>query len=320
MCSAASRHRGITYQITEPLAAHRLVINASIERICESADSSTDLASTDGPQRGAVYLAGAGPGDLGLLTIKALEVLRSADVVVYDYLVNPDLLVHVRRNAERIYVGKVGGGSQTPQSEINELLIARARKRKIVLRLKGGDPFLFGRGAEEALALHAAGIPFEIVPGVSSALAVPAYAGIPLTHRGLSSSVAILTGACAGDGKLFIDLLRACDADTIVVLMGIAHLRRIAEVLIAAGRSPETAVAVIRWGSYEAQQIVAGTLTTIADRAEAERLRAPSVIVIGEVVRLHETLSWFGRKEFGRQSIAEEKLAAVSLGEENGHC
>jgi len=238
-----------------------------------------------------------------------LEVLRKADVVIYDYLVNPDLLLHLKEDAERIFVGKVGRGTQTPQAKINKLLVSKASEGKLVVRLKGGDPFLFGRGAEEALTLRAAGIPFEIVPGISSALAVPAYAGIPLTHRGLSSSIAILTGANAGDGKLSEDLLNARAADTIVVLMGIAHLREITAQLTALGRSPDTPVAVLRWGTYESQEIVTGTLATIAGIAAAERLRPPSIIVIGEVVRLHKSLSWFG-EEFAERTELEPVLTA----------
>lgn len=301
--AAASRHHGVTYQITEPLAAHPLVIEASIERILETKNPS------NGERLGKVYLVGAGPGDPGLLTVRALELLQKADVVIYDYLVNPDLLIHLKEDAERIFVGKVGRDTQTPQSKINELLVSKATEGKLVVRLKGGDPFLFGRGAEEALALRAAGISFEIVPGISSALAVPAYAGIPLTHRGLSSSIVILTGANAGDGKLSEDLFNARAADTIVVLMGIAHLREITEQLIALGRSLDTPVAIIRWGTYESQQIVTGTLETIAGIAAREGLRPPSIIVIGEVVRLQTSLSWFGEK-FAERREPEPVLTA----------
>jgi uroporphyrin-III C-methyltransferase len=295
--AAASQHPGVTYQITEPLAAHDLVIAASIERILEAKNPSI------GKRPGKVYLVGAGPGDPGLLTVKAWELLRKADVVIYDYLVNPDLLIHLKEDAERVFVGKVGHGTQTPQSKINALLVSKAGTGKLVVRLKGGDPFLFGRGGEEALTLRAAGIPFEIVPGISSALAVPAYAGIPLTHRGLSSSIAILTGANAGDGKLSEDLFNARAADTIVVLMGIAHLRDIAEQLITLGRSLDTPVAVIQWGTYESQQVVTGTLETIADVAAGQRLRSPSIIVIGEVVSLQKTLSWVGESFAERMEL-----------------
>src|SRR6266567_6954121 len=251
---AAAHHHGVSYRITEPLSAHPLVIEASVERLMESIDRQTEEKGSSTAhyrvRRGTVYLVGAGPGDPGLLTVKARDLLESCDVIVYDYLVNPDLLDYVPDGAERIYVGKVGGGRQTPQDQINYLLIEQAQRRRRVVRLKGGDPFLFGRGAEEAEALRSAGIPFEVVPGISSALAVPAYAGIPLTHRDLSSSVAVLTGSRAGDGALAKSLAAHSSTDTIVVLMGVTHLNEIAGDLIAAGRSEETPVAVIRWGTY----------------------------------------------------------------------
>ena len=242
---------------------------------------------------GTVYLVGAGPGDPGLLTVKARDLLDSCDVIVYDYLVNPDLLVNIPANVERIYVGKVGGGRQTPQDQINCLLINHAQSGKRVVRLKGGDPFLFGRGAEEAEALRSTGVPFEVVPGISSALAVPAYAGIPLTHRDLSSSVAVLTGSRAGDGALTRSLEAHSATDTIVILMGVMHLREIADDLVASGRSADTPCAVIRWGTYETQQTVTGTLSTIAADAAGFGMRPPAVIVVGEVVKLRERLKWF---------------------------
>lgn len=294
--AAANLYNNVTYQITEPLAAHRLVIDASIERIRETV-TTQDTA-------GKVYLVGAGPGSPDLLTVKAFNLLRKAEVVVYDYLIDPDVLAHVPAEAERFYAGKVGGGNQTPQDQINRLLIQKARQGKQVVRLKGGDPFLFGRGGEEARALSAARIPFEIVPGISSALAVPAYAGIPVTHRGLSSSVAIVSAARAGDGEFSSQLRSARAADTIVVLMGVTHIRCIAAELIANGRSANTPVAVIRWGTYETQQTVVGSLMNIADLVEREGLLAPAVIVIGEVVRLRDELNWFG-KNFSQQKQME---------------
>ena len=306
---AASQHPGVTYQITEPLAAHHLVIEASIERIRQTERYAPKESPASAARRGTVYLVGAGPGDPGLLTIKARDLLASCDVVVYDYLVNPELLRHVPAYAERIYVGKVGGGRQTPQDQINRILIEHAQAGKRIVRLKGGDPFLFGRGGEEAEALCEAGIPFEIVPGISSALAVPAYAGIPLTHRGLSSSVAVVTGARADDGAhTSRALANLASADTVVVLMGVAHLREIANGLMTAGRLPETPAAVIRWGTYDGQQTVTGTLRTIADEAERAGLRAPSVIIVGEVVRLRECLSWFERNLV---SFSDEELEAA---------
>jgi len=309
---AVNRHPHLSYQITEPLAAHSLVIDASIERIRET-QTPRQCFRDEQMCPGKVYLVGAGPGDPGLLTVKALDLLRRADVVVYDYLVNPDLLVNIRGDAERIYAGKVGGGRQTPQDEINSLLIERARRGKIVVRLKGGDPFLYGRGGEEGQALHQAGVSFELVPGVSSALAVPAYAGIPLTHRGLSRSVAIVTGTHANDDDLSTQLSRVAGVDTIVILMGLSQLQRISEGLILAGRAPETPVAVIRWGSYESQQTICGTLDDIANNVERAGLRAPVVIVIGEVVRLRDELNWF-EKNFAAVSstgLTEEVYAEV---------
>jgi uroporphyrin-III C-methyltransferase len=303
---AADHHAGISYKITEPLSAHAFVIEASVERVAEAVGRDADGEPSLTRHRarpGMVYLVGAGPGDPGLLTVKARDLLETCDVVIYDYLVNPEMLPHVPVRAERIYVGKVGGGRQTPQDQINDLLIRHAQTGARVVRLKGGDPFLFGRGAEEAEALRHAGVPFEVVPGISSALAVPAYAGIPLTHRDLSSSVAVFTGSRAGDRATpFNAHLRA---DTIVILMGVTHLREIVADLMAAGRSTETPAAVIRWGTYEGQLTVTGTLGKIADDALNAGMRPPAVIVIGEVVKLRERLKWFER---GSKSINEEEL------------
>ena len=300
---AASRHPNISYRITEPLSAHPFVIEASVERIFENMDHEKHekapgtLHSSRArcrAEHGKVYLVGAGPGDPGLLTVKALALLESCDTLVYDYLVNPEVLSHVPTSAERIYVGKVGGGRYTPQLHINHLLLQHARAGKRVVRLKGGDPFLFGRGGEEAEALVEAGISFEVVPGISSALAVPAYAGIPLTHRGLSSSVAVFTGTRGGDGKFDSGaFMHLASADTVVVLMGVLHLREIANDLMNSGRSAETPAAVIRWGTYNGQQTVAATLGTIADEAHRVGMRPPGVIIVGEVVRLRERLNWF---------------------------
>ena len=322
--AAASLHQGINYRITEPLSAHRLVIEASVERILESRDRAKDLHSPGLSHYpnvtadrmpalpGTVYLVGAGPGDPGLLTVRAVDLLESCHTVVYDYLVNPEVLAHVQASTERIYVGKVGGGRYTPQRQINQLLIQHARAGKRVVRLKGGDPFLFGRGAEEAEALVEAGVRFEVVPGVSSALAVPAYAGIPLTHRGMSSSVAVITGARGGDGAYESGAFaHLASADTLVVLMGVAHLQEIANDLVNSGRSVETPAAVIRWGTYNGQQTVTGTLGSIALEAERAGMRAPAVIIIGEVVRLRERLNWFEQNLGGVD--AEELEAALAV-------
>ncbi len=275
---AASHHASVSYRITEPLSAHPLVIEASAQRIFESIESELGgrKAAHYRARCGTVYLVGAGPGDLGLLTVKARDLLESCDVVIYDYLVNPEMLSNVRAGAEHIYVGKVGGGRQTPQDEINGLLVRHAQKGLRVVRLKGGDPFLFGRGAEEAEALRNAGVAFEVVPGISSALAVPAYAGIPLTKRGLASSVAVLTGARGGDGAPENSALaNLASVDTLVVLMGAAHLRQ---------------------------------LETIAVEAERFGMKAPAVIIVGEVVRLRERLKWFEQR---LETIKDQELESV---------
>jgi len=292
----AALHPEVSYRITEPLSAHRLVIEAAIERIRET-KAKSPAVNHAGAERGKVYLVGAGPGDPGLLTLRARELLESCDCILYDNLVNPEILRLARPPAERIAVGKIGGGRCTPQNQINQIMIERARAGNSVVRLKGGDPFLFGRGGEEASALQTSGIHFEIVPGVTSALAVPAYAGIPLTHRGYSSSLAILTGSHAGAGGLDARVLSAvAHAETIVVLMGLANLREITANLIALGKSPNTPVAVIRLGTYQAQQTITGTVASIAEDIERAGFRAPAAIVIGEVVRLRERLSWFAEE------------------------
>ena len=244
---------------------------------------------------GRVYLVGAGPGDPGLMTVRGLEVLRRAEVVVYDRLVNPALLDEAPETARRIFAGKHAGAHCLPQSRINALLIEEAREGRIVVRLKGGDPFVFGRGGEEALALVGAGIPFEVVPGVSAAVAVPAYAGIPVTHRGLGSSFAVVTGHEDPDkGAPAVDWARLATAvDTIVVLMGVKSLPRIVAELVTHGRSPATPVALIRWGTTEAQETVIGTLADIVTRAARARPKPPVLAVIGPVVRLRERLEWF---------------------------
>jgi uroporphyrin-III C-methyltransferase len=236
-------------------------------------------------QTATVYLVGAGPGAPGLLTVRGLELIRAAEVIVYDRLVSPALLEEAPHSAQRIFAGKAAGYHSLPQEEINALLIDHARAGRKVVRLKGGDPFVFGRGGEEAEALAEAGVPFEIVPGVSSAIAVPACAGIPLTHRRLSSSFAVITGheACKDGAK--VDWTRLATAvDTLVVLMGLTNLPRIAAELATHGRAPETPVAVISSGTTEKQRVVTGTLRDIAEKAAA--FSPPAVIVIGEVVRL----------------------------------
>jgi len=245
--------------------------------------------------RGKVYLVGAGPGDPGLITVRGLHLLRQAEVVIYDRLVHPDLVAEAPADAVRIYVGKESGQHCMPQERINRLLVTSAQQGALVVRLKGGDPFVFGRGGEEAQTLVEGGIPFEVVPGVSSAVAVPAYAGIPLTHRKVASSFAVITGheeAEKEESSLPWGEL-ATAVDTLVVLMGVKSLPQIVRQLISAGRSPETPVALIRQGTTAEQSTIIGTLADIVAKAEAVKLAPPVVTVIGEVVRLREQLRWF---------------------------
>jgi uroporphyrin-III C-methyltransferase len=224
--------------------------------------------------------------------VRGLDLLRRADVVVYDRLVSPKLLDEPPPDAQRIFVGKACGAHAMPQAEINGLLIARAREGRRVVRLKGGDAFVFGRGGEEALALTEAGVPFEVVPGVTSAVAVPAAAGIPLTHRGLASSFAVVTGHQRADGPEPIDWpALARGADTLVILMGLGHLDGIARELIVHGRDPGTPAALIERGTTEAQRTVEATLGTLGAAAAAAGLRAPVVAVVGAVVALRSRLA-----------------------------
>ena len=237
---------------------------------------------------GQVVLLGAGPGDPDLMTVRGLRCLRAADAVIYDRLVSPEILDEVRPGAERIYVGKEPGESCWRQDDINALLISLAREGKTVVRLKGGDPFVFGRGAEEALACRAAGVPCTVVPGVSSAVSVPALAGIPVTHRGVAGGFAVVTGHCMGRDRLDWEALARID--TLVVLMGLARLSEIAGLLQLHGRAAETPAAVISRGSLPDERVVVGTLGDIGRLAAEAGLAAPATLVVGEVVRLRARL------------------------------
>lgn len=274
-------------------------------------------------QKGKVYLVGAGPGDPGLLTIKGKECLSEADVVIYDYLANNTFLEYAKDEAELIYVGKKAGSHTMSQARINGLIIDRASKGQIIVRLKGGDPFIFGRGGEEAQDLIKAGVDFEVVPGVTSAISVPAYAGIPLTHRDHTSTVAFITGhedPLKEKSDIAWDKL-ATGAGTLVFLMGVGNLPKIAEQLIGHGRSPDTPVAVIRRGTLPEQTTLVGNLENIARLAKENQIRPPAIIVVGEVVRLREELNWFETKPlFGKRIVvtrareqASEFLRALSL-------
>jgi len=248
-----------------------------------------------GKKTGKVYLVGAGPGDPGLLTIKAKECLSRADVIIYDSLANRIFLEYADTDAELIYVGKKGGNHTMLQNDINSLIVDRARKGHFVVRLKGGDPFIFGRGGEEALELIEAGINFEVVPGITSAIAVPAYAGIPLTHRDYTSTVAFITGH-EDPQKEKSDIAwekLATGVGTLVFLMGVGNLPHIAERLMGHGRTPDTPAAVIRSGTVSGQKTITGTLKDIARLSRESGITPPAIIVVGDVIHLREKLNWF---------------------------
>ena len=255
--------------------------------------------------KGFVWLIGAGPGDPGLLTLRGAEALAAADVVVYDYLANPALLALARPEAEQIYVGKKAGRHTLSQDEINALLVQRGLAGDRVARLKGGDPFVFGRGGEEALALVQAGVSFAVVPGVTSAVAAPAYAGIPVTHRGLASSLAVITGhEDPSKEESALDWSRlATGVDTLVFLMGVGNLPRIVEQLVAHGRPAATPVALVRWGTMPDQQVVSGTLADIAQKVKAAGLKPPAVTIVGSVAGLRDQLRWFEDRPLWGQRV-----------------
>jgi uroporphyrin-III C-methyltransferase len=241
---------------------------------------------------GKVYLVGAGPGDPGLLTLKGKILLESADVVIYDALVSPEILAMISPHAEQIDAGKRMGRHSLLQNETTELLIAKARAHAVIVRLKGGDPFIFGRGGEEMEDLVAAGISVEVVPGVTSGIAAPAYAGIPLTHRNYSSSVIFVTGhEMAGKYRPGVNWSAISQsAETIVVYMGVHNLDRITHELITAGLAGDTPIALVRWGTTPKQQELVATLATVVAAVETNEFSAPSIAVIGNVVKLHDLL------------------------------
>jgi len=265
--------------------------------------------------KGKVYLVGGGPGDPGLITVRGAECIAAADVVVYDYLAAGRLLDHARPGCELLYVGKKGGDHILSQEKINALLVEKASRGKTVTRLKGGDPYIFGRGGEEAEVLAAAGIEFEIVPGVTSAIAAPAYAGIPLTHRRFTSSVAFITGhedPAKKDSAIDWDCL-ARGIGTLVFLMGVRNLPHIVTKLTEAGKPPDTPAALVRWGTTSRQQTVTGTLANIVEQARKAGIKAPAVIVVGRVVGLRPALRWFERRPLlGKTIIVTRSRAQAS--------
>lgn len=268
---------------------------------------------------GQVCLVGAGPGDLGLLTLKGARYLQDAEVVLYDELIDRRLLELASPSCERLYVGKRGRRKSISQEQLNALLIEQARGGRRVVRLKGGDPFIFGRGGQEALALAEAGIPFEIVPGVSAASGVPAYAGIPLTHRGVSAAAILVTGEedpAKAAPSINWERLAQIDA-TLVIFMGNRKLPQLSAALQRGGRSPDTPAAVIEWGTWPRQRTVVSTLGRIAEEARRQALQPPSLAIIGGVVALREQLNWFERKPlFGRRVLvtrSREQAGALQL-------
>ncbi|MBN2822714.1 MAG: uroporphyrinogen-III C-methyltransferase [Coriobacteriia bacterium] len=267
--------------------------------------------------RPIVYLIGAGPGDPGLMTVKGLERIAEADIVVYDYLANPVFLQGAREDAELIYVGKKGFTAHVTQDEINELLIAKALEDggKSIARLKGGDPFIFGRGGEEALALVEAGVAFEVVPGISSGYAAPAYAGIPVTHRGITTEMAFVTGhedPTKPDSDIDWAHL-AKGVGTVCFFMGVKNLPNIVENMVGNGRPASTPVALVRWGTTPQQEVISGTLEDIAEKVEAAGFKAPAITVVGEVVKLREKLAWFEtRPLFGKTVVVTRSRAQAS--------
>ena len=265
---------------------------------------------------GKVYLIGAGPGDPGLITVKGLRCLQEAEVVVYDRLVDSRLLTHARRDAELVFVGKGPGQRAMEQVDIDRFLVDRAKEGKVVARLKGGDPFVFGRGGEEALALADGGVPFEVVPGITSAIAAPAYAGIPLTHRGLASSLTVVSGSedpGKAESAVRWDAL-ARDGGTLVVLMGWAALESITATLQKEGMPGSTAVALIQWGTEPYQQTITGTLKNILDRGRQAGLSSPVVAVIGPVVELRDQIRWFdSRPLFGKRVLVTRSRTQASV-------
>ncbi|WP_239615192.1 uroporphyrinogen-III C-methyltransferase [Cohnella mopanensis] len=256
-------------------------------------------------EKGKVYLVGAGPGDPKLITVRGLEALKRSDVVVFDRLAGPQLLNHAKPDAERIYVGKLPDRHTMKQEDINQLLVDLALQGKTVIRLKGGDPTVFGRVGEEADLLQKNGIIYEIIPGITSAIAVPAYAGIPVTHRDWASSFSVITGHESPDKldhSIYWDKVTNATG-TLVFLMGVAKIAYISEQLIKHGRSPETPVALVQWGTRAEQKTVVGTLSDIDERVKAANLKPPAVIIVGDVVRQRETLSWVEKKPLFGQRI-----------------
>lgn len=266
--------------------------------------------------KGLVYLIGAGPGDPGLLTVKGKDILNQADVVIYDHLVGQEIMAWVNEKAELIYVGKTSGHHAMSQEKINDLLVAKAHEGKIVARLKGGDPFVFGRGGEEAQALREEGFDFEVIPGITSAIAVPTYAGIPVTHRDATSSFAVITGhEKPGKATSSIQWEKiSTGIGTLVFLMGVENLPFIVKNLLLHGRDPQTPVALVRNGTLPDQQVVTGTLEDIVQKVQEAHLQPPAIIIVGETVALRSELGWLERKPLWGKTIVVTRARTQASG------
>ncbi|MET3507254.1 uroporphyrinogen-III C-methyltransferase [Halalkalibacter oceani] len=257
---------------------------------------------------GIVYFVGAGPGDPKLITVRGLECIREADVLIYDRLANPELLRHAKEDSEKIYCGKLPDHHTLRQEELNELILAYARAGKVVVRLKGGDPGVFGRVGEEAEHCRRHGIPYEIVPGITAGLAAPLYAGIPVTHRELGQSFACVTGHTAR-GELSAKRWQALATgiDTVIFYMGVKNLPDIVDRLIEYGRSPDSPAAIIEWGTLADQRVLAAPLNQLVTEARQADVRNPSIIIVGEVASLYPTLSWFTADDFVKKELQSTK-------------
>ncbi|OIK08685.1 uroporphyrinogen-III C-methyltransferase [Bacillus sp. MUM 13] len=256
---------------------------------------------------GKVYLTGAGPGDPDLITVKGLRSIQEADVILYDRLVNEELLKNAKPGAELIYCGKLPDFHLMQQETINRFLVKYAKKGNVVTRLKGGDPFVFGRGGEEAEALAMNGIPFEIIPGITAGIAAPAYAGIPVTHRDYGSSFAFITGHKKnGEKDTYKWEALAKGIDTLAVYMGVKNIQYIQKKLLEHGKNPETPVAFIHWGTFQEQRTVVTTLCKASETAAKEKVVNPSLIIIGEVVKMRKKISWFEQLTFSESLLVSE--------------
>jgi uroporphyrin-III C-methyltransferase len=257
---------------------------------------------------GKVYLVGAGPGDPKLITLKGYELLKTCDIIIYDALVNEELLQYTPENSIKIFIGESRHESRITQNEVNELMVFYASQNKVVIRLKGGDPFIFGRGGEEAIFLNNAGIEWEVVPGISSGIAAPAYAGIPLTHRGVSSSIAFITGHECGSKDKPLDIKRiAGSVDTLVIFMGIRTLSKIVYQILESGISESTPIAIVEKGTRKDQKIITGTLENILDISE--KVNSPALIVVGDVVKLREEILQIP----GSANCSNEQLQTIEV-------